>query len=112
MPQLSRGAELTCGQVCSELAILRDLIAQKGSPPLICTRVDGYRFTADGDALQSYEPPVIHEKLTEIRRLITGTVTPHVALAPQDKWVHIVAQLNLRPSVHLSATIQGYRWSL
>lgn len=39
---------------------------------------------------------MIREKLTEIRRLITGTVTPpHAALAPEDKWVrHMVAQLN------------------
>jgi hypothetical protein len=38
---------------------------------------------------------VIREKLTEIRRLITGTVTPHAALTPADKWVrHMVAQLN------------------
>lgn len=30
---------------------------------------------------------VIRENLAEIRRLITGTVTPHAALAPEDKWV-------------------------
>lgn len=95
MPQLTRATELTRGQVCSGLAMLRDLIGQKGWPPLIYTRPDGYQFTADGDVLQSYELAVIHEKLTEIRRLITGTVTAHAALAPQDKWVrHIVAQLN------------------
>ncbi|WP_405987845.1 RacP protein [Streptomyces sp. NBC_00986] len=94
MPQLARASELTRGQVCSGLAMLRDLIGQKGWPPLIYARADGYQFTADV-VLQSYEPAVIHEKLTEIRRLITGTVTAHAALAPQDKWVRrIVAQLN------------------
>ncbi|ORT57169.1 hypothetical protein BKD26_26430 [Streptomyces sp. CB03238] len=35
------------------------------------------------------------EKLTKFRRFITGTVAPHAAAHPNDKWVrHIVAQLN------------------
>ncbi|MFE3270340.1 RacP protein [Streptomyces sp. NPDC059215] len=95
MPQLMRATELTRSQVRSGLAMLRDIIAQKGWPPLVYTRADGYQFTADGDVLQAYEVGVIREKLTEIRRLITGTVTLHAALAPEDKWVrHMVAQLN------------------
>ncbi|MFJ3310770.1 hypothetical protein ACIPSA_49105 [Streptomyces sp. NPDC086549] len=33
--------------------------------------------------------------LTEVRRLITGTIAPHAALDPDDKRLrHIVAQLN------------------
>ncbi|MFE7076921.1 RacP protein [Streptomyces sp. NPDC057620] len=95
MPQLMRATELTRSQIRSGLAMLRDIIAKKSWPPLVYTRVDGYQFTADGDVLQAYEVGVVREKLTEIRRLITGTVTPHSALAPEDKWVrHIVAQLN------------------
>jgi hypothetical protein len=95
MPQLMRATELTRSQVRSGLAMLRDTIAQKGWPPLVYTRADGYQFTVDSDVLQAYEVGVIREKLTEIRRLITGTVTPHAALAPEDKWVrHMVAQLN------------------
>jgi hypothetical protein len=95
MPQLMRATELTRSQVRSGLAMLRDTISKKGWPPLIYTRADGYQFTVDGGVLQAYEVAVIREKLTEIRRLITGTVTPHAALAPEDKWVrHMVAQLN------------------
>ena len=38
---------------------------------------------------------MLAEKLTEFRRFITGTVAPHAAAHPGDKWVrHIVAQLN------------------
>ncbi|GHF41684.1 hypothetical protein GCM10010359_50450 [Streptomyces morookaense] len=38
---------------------------------------------------------MVGEKLTEFRRFITGTVAPHAAAHPNDKWVrHIVAQLN------------------
>ncbi len=38
---------------------------------------------------------MISEKLTECRRFITGTVAPHAAAHPGDKWVrHIIAQLN------------------
>ncbi|MGW0771122.1 hypothetical protein [Streptomyces sp. NPDC002676] len=37
----------------------------------------------------------MHVLLTEVRRLITGTIAPHAALAPDDKRLrHIVAQLN------------------
>jgi hypothetical protein len=43
----------------------------------------------------SYVVSVILAKLTEIRRLITGTVSPHFAMAREDKWVrHVAAQLN------------------
>ncbi len=38
---------------------------------------------------------MVREKLTGFRRFITGTVAPHAAAHPNDKWVrHIVAQLN------------------
>ncbi|MDF3141430.1 MULTISPECIES: RacP protein [unclassified Streptomyces] len=95
MPQLIEATELTRSQVRSGLAMLRDIIADNGWPPLVYTRADGYQFTIDGDVLQAYEVGVVREELTEIRRLITGTVTPHAAAAPEDKWVrHIVARLN------------------
>ncbi|WP_319769340.1 hypothetical protein [Streptomyces europaeiscabiei] len=61
MPQLMRATELTRSQVRSGLAMLRDVIARKGWPPLIYTRADGCHFTADGDVLQAavimYAPP-------------------------------------------------------
>jgi hypothetical protein len=50
---------------------------------------------AERPVLAAYERAVVREKLTEFRRFITGTVAPHAAAHPNDKWVkHIVAQLN------------------
>ncbi|MFB7508499.1 RacP protein [Streptomyces broussonetiae] len=95
MPQLMRATELTRGQVGSGLAMMRDTITQKGWPPVIYTRADGYQFTADPDDLEAYETARVHVLLTEVRRLITGTIAPHAALDPDDKRLrHIVAQLN------------------
>jgi hypothetical protein len=90
-PQLTRASELSPSQVRSGLAALRDIITENGWPPLIWTRVDGYQLGAERAALEAYERAV----LTEFRRFITGTVAPHAAAHPGDKWVkHIIAQLN------------------
>jgi hypothetical protein len=94
-PQLVRATELTPSQVRAGLACLRDTIAEREWPPLIWTRADGYSFTGDKTELEEYERAVIREKLTQIRRLVSGTIAPHAALYPGDKWIrHIVAQLN------------------
>ncbi|MFE9181679.1 RacP protein [Streptomyces sp. NPDC007126] len=94
-PQLTRASRLSPSQVRSGLAALRDIIAENGWPPLIWTRADGYQLGAERVALEAYERAVLAEKLTEFRRFITGTVAPHAAAHPGDKWVrHIVAQLN------------------
>ncbi|MFJ8470260.1 RacP protein [Streptomyces swartbergensis] len=94
-PQLTRASGLSPSQVRSGLAALRDIIAENSWPPLIWTRVDGYQLGAERAALEAYERAVLTEKLTEFRRFITGTVAPHAAAHPGDKWVrHIVAQLN------------------
>lgn len=94
-PQLTRASDLSPSQVRAGLAALRDIIAENGWPPLIWTRADGYQLGAEPAALQAYERAVLTEKLTEFRRFITGTVAPHAAAHPGDKWVkHIVAQLN------------------
>ncbi|MDH6522913.1 hypothetical protein M2163_000581 [Streptomyces sp. SAI-135] len=77
-----RATELTRSHVRSELAMLGDTIATKGWAPLVYTRLDGYPFTADGDVLQAYEAGVVRVKLTEVRRMITGTVTPHAVPRP------------------------------
>ncbi|MFI8242658.1 RacP protein [Streptomyces sp. NPDC085866] len=94
-PQLVRASELSPSQVRAGLACLRDIIAEREWPPLIWTRQDGYQLGAERPALEAYERAVINEKLTEFRRFITGTVGPHAAAHPGDKWVrHITAQLN------------------
>ncbi|MFI6951456.1 RacP protein [Streptomyces sp. NPDC050422] len=93
--QLVRASALSQSQVRSGLAALKDEAASKGWPPLIWTRADGYQLGAERAALEAYERQVVGEKLTQFRRFITGTVGPHAAAHPNDKWVrHIVAQLN------------------
>ncbi|MET9648576.1 RacP protein [Streptomyces syringium] len=93
--QLVRASGLSPSQVRAGLACLRDIIAENGWPPLIWTRADGYQLGAAPAILQAYERAVLTEKLTEFRRFLTGTVAPHAAAHPGDKWVrHIIAQLN------------------
>ncbi|MEU6313801.1 RacP protein [Streptomyces sp. NPDC047014] len=93
--QLVRAADLSPCQVRAGLGALKDEAASKGWPPLIWTRPDGYQLGAERAALEAYERAVVSEKLTQFRRFITGTVAPHAAAHPNDKWVkHIVAQLN------------------
>ncbi|MEU5397299.1 RacP protein [Streptomyces tibetensis] len=94
-PQLVRASGLSPSQVRSGLAALKDQAAEKGWPPLTWTRATGYQLGAERAVLEAYERAVVREKLTEFRRFITGTVAPHAAAHPGDKWVkHIVAQLN------------------
>jgi len=94
MPQLMRSTERTLSQTRSGLAMLRDVIAKMGRPPLRYSRADGYQYTSDPVELQEYEVRVVRQILTLIRRLITGTVIAHAALYPEDRWVrHLVAQL-------------------
>ncbi|WP_306459066.1 MULTISPECIES: RacP protein [Streptomyces] len=94
-PQLWVACELTLAQARSGLAMLRDLITERGWPPLIYTRHDGYQFTADPVALEVYETARVRVLLTEVHRLITGTLASHATLAADDKRIrHIVTQLN------------------
>ncbi|MFD0267568.1 RacP protein [Streptomyces sp. NPDC127106] len=73
----------------------RDTIAEREWPPLIWTKADGCKFCSDPTELQAYEVAVIREKLTEIRRFITGVVAPHAALHPKGRWIrHLNTQLN------------------
>lgn len=93
--QLVRSSELSPHQTRAGLACLRDIIAEHGWPPLIWTRKDGYQFCTEPAELQAYEVAVIREKLTEIRRFITGVVAPHAALQPRGRWIkHLNTQLN------------------
>ncbi|MGC0328009.1 hypothetical protein RKD23_000999 [Streptomyces sp. SAI-170] len=93
--QLVRSSELSPHQTRASLACLRDIIAERSWPPLIWTRADGYKFCSDPAELQAYEVAVIWEKLTEIRRFLTGVVAPHAALQPKGRWIkHLNTQLS------------------
>lgn len=89
--RLRAACELTPSQTRSGLAMLRDLISERGWPPLIYTPHDGYQFTADPVDLEVYETARVRVRvrvlLTEVRRLVTGTIAPHTVLAADDKRV-------------------------
>ncbi|MFD3940724.1 RacP protein [Streptomyces sp. NPDC058611] len=104
--QIVAASELLPSRVRAGPACLRDIIAANNWPPLIWTRENGYQLGAERSALEAYERSVINEKLTAFRRFITGTVAPHAAAHPGDKWVrHIVAQLNsIESTLDLMAT--------
>ncbi|MBD0695794.1 RacP protein [Streptomyces sp. CBMA123] len=93
--QLTRASALSKSQVRAGLACLRDIIAERNWPPLIWSRADGYKFCSHPVELQAYEVAVIREKLTEIRRFITGVVAPHAVLQPKGRWIkHLNTQLS------------------
>ncbi|GAA2966986.1 RacP protein [Streptomyces enissocaesilis] len=93
--QLVRASGLSTSQVRAGLAMLKDIIAENGWPPLSCNRADGYQLGAPRDVLEAYERSVISEKLTEFGRFIKATILPHADAHPGDKWIkHIVAQMN------------------
>lgn len=104
--KLVGASALSAHQVRSGLGALKDEAASKGWPPLIWNRADGYQLGAERAALEAYERQTVGEKLTQVRRFITGTVAPHAAAHPNDKWVrHIVAQLNsIEPTLDLIAS--------
>lgn len=93
--QLVAATRLSPYQVRRGLAELRDIAAAEHLPPLIWTPADGYQFCEDRMVLAAYERAIFQRKLTEISRLITGTIAPHAALFPDDEWIRsILAQLH------------------
>ena len=95
-PQLLSACELSRHQGQDGLAMLRDIISERGWPPLIYSRAEGwYVFTVDPDELAVFEGSRLRELLTEARRLLSATIGPHAAAAPEDKRVrYMVTQLN------------------
>lgn len=52
-------------------------------------------MTANVHGVGRHVRAVLTGKLTEFRRFLTGTVAPHAAAHPVDKWVKwVIAQLN------------------
>ena len=92
---LLTATELSEAQIRRGLAELRDIGTAEGLPPLIWTHADGYQYCEDVDVLEAYELAIFRRRLTEIGRLITGTIAPHAAMLPGDSWVQLVlTQLN------------------
>ncbi|MEH6379052.1 RacP protein [Streptomyces sp. KLMMK] len=86
--RLMGACELSLYQTRSGLRALRDLSGERGWPPLIWTREEGYHFCASEAELEAWERAWISERLTAFRRMITGTLAPHLALFPQSRWAN------------------------
>jgi hypothetical protein len=84
--QLMLVSERSRHQVRTGLAALRDLCAERGWPPLLYTRETGYHFSASEVELEAWELAWISGQLTQLRRMVTGTLAPHVALFPKSRW--------------------------
>ncbi|KUN58190.1 RacP protein [Streptomyces griseorubiginosus] len=88
LKRLMGACELSKYQTRSGLAALRDLCGEREWPPLIWTRETGYHFAASEEELEVWERVWISEKLTQFRRMITGTLAPHLALYPGSRWAN------------------------
>ncbi|MBT2509178.1 RacP protein [Streptomyces sp. ISL-98] len=84
--QLMGACELSRWQTRRGLATLRDLCAERGWPPVIWGRDLGYHFCASEAELEEWERAWLSEKLTQFRRMITGTIGPHLVLFPKSTW--------------------------
>ncbi|WP_425834068.1 RacP protein [Streptomyces fractus] len=85
---------LSIWQTRRALAALRDLCAEKGWPPVIWTRGIGYQFAAGEGELERWERAWISERLTQFRRMLSGTLGPHLRLFPKSDWAeYLTAQV-------------------
>lgn len=95
LPQLLLATQLTRSQVRRGLRRARERAAGEGWPPLIWTWMDGYHFAGDEDELERWERSRLRGRLGEVRRLITGVITPHLAMFPRSRWAqYTLTQLN------------------
>ncbi|MFJ9909335.1 RacP protein [Streptomyces sp. NPDC101152] len=86
LTRLMASCELSRRQTRRRPATLRDLCAERSWPPIIYGRDLGYYFCASEDELEKWERAWLSEKLTQFRRVLTGTIGPHQALFPQSTW--------------------------
>ncbi|WP_274564902.1 hypothetical protein [Streptomyces spiramyceticus] len=78
--RLMGACELSEYQTCSGLTAMRDLCGERGWPPLIWTRADGYHFCASEEELEEWERIWTGRSSPPSGGMITGTLAPHLAL--------------------------------
>ncbi|WNZ09144.1 RacP protein [Streptomyces sp. 11x1] len=86
LTRLMGSCELSRWQTRRGLGALRDMCAERGWPPVIWTRELGYYFCASEEELEERERAWLSGKLTQFRRMITGTIGPYLALFPKSTW--------------------------
>ncbi|MFF3558310.1 RacP protein [Streptomyces tsukubensis] len=88
LKRLMGACELSVYQTRSGIAALRDLCGERGWPPMLWDRETGYHFCASEAELEEWERQWISERLTQFRRMISGTLAPHLALFPKSRWAN------------------------
>ncbi|MFJ9034850.1 RacP protein [Streptomyces sp. NPDC102274] len=97
LKRLMGACELSVYQTRSGLTAIRDLSGERGWPPMLWTRENGYHFCATEAELEEWERVWISERLTQFRRMITGTLAPHLALFPRSRWaIYLNTQVKAR----------------
>lgn len=66
------------------ITALKNIYAEREWPPLIWTREADYHFCANEPELENWERAWISERLTQFRRMLTGTLGPHLQLFPHS----------------------------
>ncbi|WP_416960579.1 RacP protein [Streptomyces sp. Agncl-13] len=92
--ELAAECGLSRWQTRRALAALKDACAEKRWPPLLWTRERDYHFCASEPELEAWERAWISERLTQFRRMLTGTLGPHLQLFPNSTWAeYLTAQV-------------------
>lgn len=92
--ELAEACGLSRWQVRRALTALRDMCAEKEWPPVRWTRERGYHFCASEAELEEWERSWISERLTQFRRMLSGTLGPHLQLFPNSTWAeYLTAQI-------------------
>ncbi|XUL90323.1 RacP protein [Streptomyces galilaeus] len=92
--ELAAECGLSRWQTRRAIAALKDVCAENGWPPLLWTRERDYHFCASEPELENWERAWISERLTQFRRMLTGTLAPHLQLFPNSAWAeYLTAQV-------------------
>ena len=91
--ELTDACGLSRWQTRRALAALRDICAEEDWPPMLWTRELGYHFCASEADLEAWELAWVSKQLTQFRRMLTGTLGPHLKLFPNSTWAeYLTAQ--------------------
>lgn len=71
-------------QVTNGLTWIRETAAAEHLTPLTYTRAEGYRFSGDPNDWFLFERGQLLRMLTSIKRTLSGVVTPHAMVLPDD----------------------------
>ncbi|MGK5555053.1 FaeA/PapI family transcriptional regulator [Actinomadura kijaniata] len=91
--QLVAATGLSLYQVRKGLLYIREVAAMAERAPLSWSHAGGWRLSVDPADWRAYELQVLHQVLTRVSRLLTSTVAPHAATAPDDEVQALLDQL-------------------